>query len=164
MRRAEAPRIRTAACVYRLCCSDLLCHEAAPVGMQGKREARAPVSQSVSCRGKQRGNQPAGSPAEGQKDGSPPSQPLDMVTEADSGLGTAPLRCPDNDPTEEALLLPHLTDGEREASGSEIPSSRTHSYHWRTCMVQEPALLSRMGNFASSALHSSQNIFLFDLI
>lgn len=80
------------------------------------------------------GNQPGGSPAEGQKNGTPPSHPLDMVTEADfySGLGTAHLRCPNNDPTEEALLLPHLTDGESEASGSEIPFSRTHSYHWRT--------------------------------
>lgn len=64
----------------------------------------------------------------------PSHHPLDMVTEADfySGPGTAPLRCPDNDLTEEALLLPHLTDGESEASGSEIPFSRTHSYHWRT--------------------------------
>lgn len=104
------------------------------MGMKGKHEARAPVSLSTSRSGKWRGNQPGGSPAEGQKDGTPPSHPLDMVTEADfySGLGTAHLRCPNNDPTEEALLLPHLTDGESEASGSEIPFSRTHSYHWRT--------------------------------
>ena len=55
----------------------------------------------------------------------PPHHPLDMVTEADfySEPGTAPLRCPNNDPTEEALLLPHLTDGESKASGSEIPFS-----------------------------------------
>ena len=70
------------------------------------------------------GNQPGGSPAEGKME-HPPSHPEGMATEADfySEPGTAPLRCPNNDPTEEALLLPHLTDGESKASGSEIPFS-----------------------------------------